>query len=59
MDPYMILVDTAIGLASALLGGLKNKAPVYVLSAGQAFLDALMAHKDDVVNKAALEAARG
>jgi hypothetical protein len=53
------LLDIGIQLGQMFLGKLQNQAPTHVLSAVQAAIDALMAHRDDLVTKANLEAQRG
>ncbi len=59
MDPYVMLLDLGISFGQMFLDKIKNRAPSDLLSAGKSFLDAAMAHKDDVISKANLEAARG
>jgi hypothetical protein len=53
---YLPFLNLGLGLLTQFLEGLKNQAPVHVLSAVQAAIDAITAHKDDVVSKANLEA---
>lgn len=53
------IVDLIAGILTTALGGLKNKVPVEVTQAVQAAIDALNAHKDDLITKANLEAQRG
>lgn len=53
------LLDVGIQLGQMFLGKLQNQAPTHVLSAIQAAIDALVAHKDDLVTKQNLEAQRG
>jgi hypothetical protein len=63
VNSYVMLLDLGITLTQAFLGSLKgNKVAGNIdnlLGVGQSFVDALMAHKDDVITKAALEAQRG
>ncbi len=57
---YVLLLDLGIGFVKQFIASVsKNKAPQQILDAGQALLDAITAHKDDVVNKANLETQRG
>lgn len=56
---YITLLDLGISFLQSFLGGLKNKLPAEIVTAVQATIDALAAHKDDVVTKANLEAQRG
>ncbi len=56
---YVSLIDLGIALLQSFLSGTKSKLPAEVLQSVQAAVDALAAHKDDVVTKAALEAQRG
>jgi hypothetical protein len=59
MDPYVMLLDLGISFGQSFLEKLKTKAPADLLSAGKAFVDSVAAHRDDVISKANLEAARG
>lgn len=63
MDPEVLLIDTAIGAAEAILGNLKKTNITtnlgLALESGQAFIDALLAHKNDLLTKANFEAQRG
>jgi hypothetical protein len=59
MDPYVMLLDLGISFGKEFLDKLKDKAPADLLSAGQAFLDGLEAHKADVMSKDDWEKARG
>lgn len=61
MDPYTILINLGLTALQTFLGGIKSigKAPVEVVAAVQAAVDAVAAHKDDLVTKANLEAQRG
>jgi hypothetical protein len=57
---YQILIDLGISLGKELLGSLtKAKAPQDVLDAAGAAVTALVAHKNDLITKANLEAQRG
>lgn len=51
-------VDLALGILETLLGKLKSQWPTEVATAVQAAIDAVAAHKSDLVTKAALEAQR-
>lgn len=53
------LVDLGLGLLETYLGKLKSNLPVEVVTAIQAAIDALAAHKSDLITKANLEANRG
>ncbi len=57
---YLSDIDLGLTLLQAILSKYqKNKAPVEVTAAIQAAIDAVLAHKDDVITKAALESQRG
>jgi hypothetical protein len=56
---YITLLDLGLGFLQSFLGNLKNKLPAEVIASIQAAIDALVAHKDDVVTRANLEAQRG
>lgn len=56
---YITLLDLGLNFLETFLSNLKNKLPAEVVQAIQAAIDALVAHKDDVVTKANLEAQRG
>jgi len=53
------LIDLGATLLETFLGKLKNQVPEQVTQAVQAAIDALNAHKDDLITKANLEAQRG
>ena len=53
------LVDMAASIIEALLSKMKSQVPAEVAAAVQAAIDALAAHKNDLVTKANLEANRG
>jgi hypothetical protein len=53
------LIDMGLGIIETLLGKFKTNLPAEVVSAIQAAYDALMAHKNDLITQAALEAERG
>lgn len=59
MLDYITLLDLGLTFLGQFLGKLKNKLPAEVVTSIQAAIDALSAHKDDVVTKANLEAQRG
>lgn len=56
---YIDLIDLGVSFLEMFLGKLKSQAPAEVLSAIQGSIDALNAHKNDVINKANLESQRG
>lgn len=56
---YITLLDLGLSFLQTFLGNLKNKLPAEVVQSIQAAIDALVAHKDDVVTRANLEAHRG
>jgi len=57
---YITLLDMGIQFLLQYLSGLKaGKVPAEVLQAVQAAIDAILAHKQDVISKANLEALRG
>lgn len=53
------LVDLGLSLFQMFLDKQKNNLPAQVIGAIQGAIDALAAHKDDLITKAALEAQRG
>jgi len=57
---YLSLIDVGLTFLQSFLGGLKtSKAPADVVAAVQAAVDALFAHKADIISKANLDALRG
>ena len=57
---YISLIELGIQFLLQYLSGLKSgKVPAEVLTAVQAAIDALIAHKADVINKSNLDALRG
>lgn len=56
---YISLIDLGLSFLETFLGKMKNQLPAEVAGAVQAAIDAIAAHKDDVITKAALEAQRG
>lgn len=62
MNPYILLLDLGIGLTKTVLTAIKGHAADganTLLDAGQNFVDAIEAHKADVLTKANFEAQRG
>lgn len=53
------LLDLGIELTQMFLSKMKNQVPSELLDLGQKFVDAAVAHKNDLITKAALEANRG
>lgn len=56
---YIAILDLGLSFLQSFLGNLKSKLPAEVVAAVQSAIDAIAAHKSDVVTKAALEAQRG
>jgi len=57
---YLTLLDVGLGFLQTFLGGLKgSKAPAEIVASIQAALDALFAHKQDVISKSNLDSLRG
>ena len=57
---YLQLVELGIQFLLPLLSSLKlGKAPVEVVTAVQAAIDALLAHKQDIISKSNLDSLRG
>ena len=57
---YVQLIELGIQFLLQYLSGLKgNKVPAEVLTAVQAAIDALLAHKNDVISKSNLDSLRG
>lgn len=59
MNAYVMLLDLGLSFGKTFLEKLKNKAPADVLSAGQAFIDAVETHRADVLSKENFEKQRG
>lgn len=55
----IVLIDLGLTFLTGFLGNIQNQVPKNVVSAIQAAIDALAAHKDDLVTKQNLEAQRG
>lgn len=55
----MEVFDLAVAFLEGFLGTLKSKLPLQVTQAVQAAIDAIIAHKNDPLTKAAFEAQRG
>lgn len=53
------VIDLAITFLEMYLGKMSNKLPAEVVAAIGAAIDALSAHKTDLLTKANMEAARG
>lgn len=53
------LIDLGVTFLQMFLGKLSNQLPAEVLAAVEAAINALDAHKNDLITKAALEAQRG
>lgn len=56
---YITLLDLGFGFLQTFLGNLKSKLPAEVATEVQAAIDAIAAHRADVITKASLEAQRG
>jgi hypothetical protein len=57
---YIQLIDLGIQFLIQYLSGLKGaKVPAEILASVQAAIDALAAHKNDVISKSNLDAMRG
>lgn len=57
---YLTLIDVGLTFLQQFVGGLKTgKAPAEVIAAVQAALDAIFAHKADIISKSNLDALRG
>lgn len=59
MSAYVMLLDMGLGYGKMFLEKLKSRAPADVLSAGQAFIAAVEAHREDVLSKENFEKQRG
>ena len=57
---YLTLIELGIQFLLPFLSGLKGgKAPAEIIASIQAAIDALLAHKQDIINKSNLDALRG
>jgi len=57
---YLTLLDLGIQFLLPFLSGLKGgKAPAEIIASVQAAIDALLAHKQDIISKANLDVLRG
>jgi len=56
---YLTLISLGLSFLENFLGSIKNKLPAEVVTSIQAAIDALSAHRYDVVTKVNLEAQRG
>lgn len=57
---YLALIDVGIGFLQSFLSGLKgSKAPAEVVAAIQAAIDAIFAHRADIISKSNLDSLRG
>ena len=57
---YLSLIELGIQFLLQYLSGLKNgKVPAEIVTAIQAAIDALLAHKQDVISKSNLDSLRG
>ena len=57
---YLTLIDLGIQFLIQYLAGLKgSKVPAEIAGAIQAAIDALIAHKNDIITKSNLESLRG
>jgi len=57
---YLTLIELGISFLTQYLGGIKGaKVPVEIAGAIQAAIDALLAHKQDIINKSNLDSLRG
>lgn len=57
---YLTLIDVGLSFLQQFVNGLKTgKAPAEVIASVQAALDAIFAHKSDIITKAGLDAQRG
>ena len=60
MNPYVVLLDLGSSFLKQFVGSLtKSNAPAQIIDAVNGVVTAIDAHKDDVINKANLEADRG
>ena len=56
---YVTLLDLGFSFLQAFLGGMKSKLPAEVAAAVQSAVDAIAAHRNDVITKAMIEAQKG
>lgn len=57
---YLTLIDVGLSFLQQFLTGIKGgKAPSEVIAAVQAAVDALAAHKQDIINKSNIDSLRG
>lgn len=57
---YLTLIDLGIQFLLPFISGLKGgKAPAEIIASIQAAVDALLAHKQDIINKSNLDSLRG
>ena len=57
---YLTLIELGIQFLLPFLSGLKGgKAPAEIIASIQAAIDALLAHKADIISKSNLDAQRG
>jgi hypothetical protein len=57
---YLTLIDLGIQFLLPFISGLKGgKAPAELIAAVQAAIDAIIAHKVDIINKSNLDSLRG
>jgi hypothetical protein len=60
VNPYVVLLDLGSSFLKQFVGSLtKSNAPAQIIDAVNGVVTAIDAHKDDVINKANLEADRG
>lgn len=56
---YFTLIDLGLTFLQSFLGKLSNKLPAEIVKSLQASIDALAAHRNDLLTKANFEALRG
>ena len=57
---YYTLLELGLGFLQSFLSGLKGgKAPAEVIAAVSAAIDAVLAHKQDVITKSNIDSLRG
>ena len=60
MNPYVVLLDLGSSFLKQFLASLtKSNAPAQIIDGLTSVVTAIDTHKDDVINKANLEAQRG